>query len=85
MARSRLGAVVITEEPMFQANAGVLASLAMHKRLPSAGFKEFAEAGGLFGYGADILGLFRRSAYFVDRIPSSRSSPGRDLVSSGSR
>ena len=70
---------------MFQANAGVLASLAMHKRLPSAGFKEFAEAGGLFGYGADILGLFRRSAYFVDRIPSSRSSPGRDLVSSGSR
>ena len=68
MTRSRFGAVVITEEPMFQANAGVLAALATQKRLPSAGFKEFAEAGGLFGYGADILGLFRRSAYFVDKI-----------------
>jgi putative ABC transport system substrate-binding protein len=40
----------------------------MKKRLPSAGFKEFAEAGGLLGYGVDILGLFRRAAYFVDRI-----------------
>ncbi len=53
---------------MFQANAGALAGLAMQKRLPSAGFKEFAEAGGLLGYGADIIRLFRRAAYFVDRI-----------------
>jgi hypothetical protein len=34
---------------MFQANAGVLAGLALQNRLPSAGFKEFAEAGGLLG------------------------------------
>jgi hypothetical protein len=39
---------------MFQANAGVLAGLALQNRLPSAGFKEFAEAGGLLGYGVDI-------------------------------
>jgi putative tryptophan/tyrosine transport system substrate-binding protein len=68
MTKSRVDAVVIIEEPMFQAYAGVLAGLAMQKRLPSAGFKEFAEAGGLLGYGVDILGLFRRVAYFVDRI-----------------
>jgi putative ABC transport system substrate-binding protein len=68
MTQSRVDAVVIIDEPMFQANAGVLAGLAMQKRLPSAGFKEFAEAGGLLGYGVDILGLFRRAAYFVDRI-----------------
>jgi ABC-type uncharacterized transport system substrate-binding protein len=68
MTKSRVDAVVIIEEPMFQAYAGVLAGLAMKKRLPSAGFKEFAEAGGLLGYGVDILGLFRRVAYFVDRI-----------------
>jgi putative ABC transport system substrate-binding protein len=68
MAKNRVDAVTIIEEPMFQANAGVLAGFAMQKRLPSAGFKEFAEAGGLMGYGVDILGLFRRSAYFVDRI-----------------
>ena len=68
MTKSRVDAVEIIEEPMFQVNAGVLAELAMQKRLPSAGFKEFAEAGGLLGYGVDILGLFRRVAYFVDKI-----------------
>jgi putative tryptophan/tyrosine transport system substrate-binding protein len=68
MTKSRIDAVAIIEEPMFQANAGVLAALAMQKRLPSAGFKEFAEAGGLLGYGADIIRLFRRAAYFVDKI-----------------
>jgi putative ABC transport system substrate-binding protein len=68
MTKSRVDAVAIIEEPMFQANAGVLAGLAMQKRLPSAGFKEFAEAGGLLGYGVDIVGLFRRAAYFVDKI-----------------
>src|SRR5262249_1484279 len=36
--------------------------------LPSIGAREYAEAGGLIGYGADILGLYRRAAYFVDRI-----------------
>jgi putative tryptophan/tyrosine transport system substrate-binding protein len=43
--------------------------------LPSAGFKEFSQAGGLLGYGVDILGLFR-AAYFVDKtlkgIPPAR-------------
>jgi putative ABC transport system substrate-binding protein len=68
MIKSRVDAVTIIEEPMFQANAGGLAGLAMQNRLPSAGFKEFAEAGGLLGFGVDILGLFRRAAYFVDRV-----------------
>jgi putative ABC transport system substrate-binding protein len=68
MTTSRVDAVVIIEDPFFRASAGVLAGLAMQKRLPSAGFKEFAEAGGLLGYGVDILELFRRAAYFVDRI-----------------
>ena len=29
---------------------------------------EYAEAGGLIGYGVNILDLYRRAAYFVDRI-----------------
>jgi putative ABC transport system substrate-binding protein len=36
--------------------------------LPSIGAREYAEAGGLIGYGVNILGLYRRAAYFVDRI-----------------
>ena len=37
-------------------------------KLPSIGAREYAEAGGLIGYGVDILSLYRRAAYFVDRI-----------------
>jgi len=77
MAKSHIDALVIIEEPMFQANAGMLAGLAMQKRLPSAGFNEFVEAGGLLGYGVDIFGLFRRAAYFVDRIL--KGVPAADL------
>jgi putative ABC transport system substrate-binding protein len=29
---------------------------------------EYAEAGGLIGYGVDLIDLYRRAAYFVDRI-----------------
>src|SRR5262249_32836604 len=35
---------------------------------PSIGAREYAEAGGLIGYGVNILALYRRAAYFVDRI-----------------
>jgi putative ABC transport system substrate-binding protein len=68
MTKSRVDAVAIIEEPMFQANAGAIAGLAVQKRLPSIGFKEFAEAGGLLAYGVNLLELFRRAAYFVDKI-----------------
>ncbi len=31
-------------------------------------YKDFAEAGGLLGYGASPPAIYRRSAYYVDRI-----------------
>jgi len=37
-------------------------------KLPSIGSKEYAEAGGLLGYGVNLLSLYRRAAYFVDLI-----------------
>jgi putative ABC transport system substrate-binding protein len=36
--------------------------------LPSIGAAEYGGAGGLIGYGVNILALYRRAAYFVDRI-----------------
>jgi putative ABC transport system substrate-binding protein len=36
--------------------------------LPSIGTSEFASAGGLIGYGANVLELYRRAGHFVDRI-----------------
>ena len=35
--------------------------------MPSIGAREYG-AGGLIGYGVNILALYRRAAYFVERI-----------------
>ena len=68
MAKRRVDAVVINEDPMFNNNVKGNANLAAKHRILSAGGAEFADAGGLIGYGVDIPALFRRAAYFVDRI-----------------
>ena len=38
------------------------------QRLPSISFIEYADAGGLFGYGVNFLALYRRAPVFVDKI-----------------
>ena len=53
---------------MLIANARGVVDLAAKKRLPSTGFKEFAEAGGLVGYGVNFRDMFRRAPFFVDKI-----------------
>jgi putative ABC transport system substrate-binding protein len=68
MAKSRVDAVVVIDDSMFIANAKGLVELAARKRLPAAGFGEFAEAGGLLGYGVNFPEMFRRAGFFVDRI-----------------
>jgi len=68
MVKGRVDAVVITDDAVLTANVGAIANLAAKIRLPSVGTSEFAEAGGLMAYGANRLELFRRAAYFVDRI-----------------
>jgi ABC-type uncharacterized transport system substrate-binding protein len=46
-----------------------VADFAIQQRLPMiSGLREFALAGGLIAYGADLEGQFRRAAVFVDRI-----------------
>jgi putative ABC transport system substrate-binding protein len=53
---------------VLSANFGAIAKLAAKLRLPSIGQSAFAEAGGLMAYGADTRELWRRAAYFVDKI-----------------
>jgi ABC-type uncharacterized transport system substrate-binding protein len=69
MAKSGVDSVVGTEDGEFAASFGAIAKLALANKLPSIGAREYAEAGGLIGYGVNILNLYRRAAYFVDRIP----------------
>ena len=67
MAKSRADALTLGQLA-FRAHATAIANLALKQRLPLAGFNGFAEAGGLMGYGVNIPEMFRRAAYFVDRI-----------------
>jgi putative ABC transport system substrate-binding protein len=68
MAKRRVDAVVISQDSMLTDNAGAIAKLAARMRLPSVGFSEFAEAGGLMAYGTDRREMFRHAATFVDKI-----------------
>jgi putative ABC transport system substrate-binding protein len=68
MTKSRVDAMVVTTDSLFNSNVRAIADLAAKKRLPAAGTKEFAEAGGSIGYGINFPAISRRAAYFVDRI-----------------
>lgn len=68
IARRHIEAVTITNDGMLIANTKRIADLATKHRLPSIGFDAFANAGGLISYGANLPELFRRAAYFVDKI-----------------
>jgi putative ABC transport system substrate-binding protein len=69
-AKRIIDAVVVNEEGLFF-GGGVpkrIADLAMQERLPSVGFTEYADPGGLMGYGVSFSDLLRRSMSFVDKI-----------------
>jgi ABC-type uncharacterized transport system substrate-binding protein len=50
------------------ANLRRIAGFALKSRLPSSGYREYVDAGGLMSYGADQADSYRRVAYFVDKI-----------------
>ena len=68
MVQRRVDAAVVQGDTMFSVNAKALADLAIKYRLPSAGFPDFAEAGGMIGFGASSLEGHRRAARYVDKI-----------------
>jgi len=68
MAKSRIDAVVVGQDALFNANVRAIADLAAKKRLPSAGNAIFAQAGGSIGYGVNFPNNYRRAANFVDKI-----------------
>jgi len=68
MARRSVDAVLVQQDPMFDANAGEIARLALRQRFASVGDREFAVAGGLVGHEMNAADVWRRTAYFIDRI-----------------
>ena len=68
MAKERAGALLVVADGMFMLHRTRLADLAAKSRLPSVGYREFVEAGGLMSYGPSLPDLWRRAATFVDKI-----------------
>ena len=68
LPKQRIDALLVPEYSLFRAKAQTIAELAAASRIPSIGFSEFAEAGGLMGYGPDDAALYRRAALFIDKI-----------------
>jgi putative ABC transport system substrate-binding protein len=65
----RAQALVILSAPSVFLNLKRLADLALQYRLPAiCVFPQFADAGGLMGYGPNITDLVRQAASYVDRI-----------------
>jgi putative tryptophan/tyrosine transport system substrate-binding protein len=69
MSASRVDALVVLADALFNVHRTRLAVLAAKNRLPVMfGIRENVEVGGLMSYGPSIRDLFRRSATFVDKI-----------------
>jgi putative ABC transport system substrate-binding protein len=68
ITKARADAVVVYEDALFIAQAARLAALAERHRLPSVGFREYADAGGLLAFGVNFPVAWRRAAVIVDRI-----------------
>ncbi len=69
VAKEHIGALFVIEEAVIASYRKRVLELAAKHRLPTASlYKEFAEAGGLLTYGADLPDLFRRAATYIDKI-----------------
>ena len=67
--KEQLGGLLLIGDTLVTDNQRRIARFALEARLP-AGYtlSQFAEAGGLMSYGASFSAMWRRAAYYVDRI-----------------
>jgi len=67
--KERAEALIVLTDPMLLGQRRRIADLAVKSALPSIyGIPEHVDAGGLMGYAADRLDIFRRAAVYVDKI-----------------
>ena len=66
---SRAASLLVESNLLFGSRIKQTTTLAATKRLPAVySFSVYVEAGGLMSYGADLVHIWRRCAYFVDKI-----------------
>ena len=67
MPGERVEGLVLANDPVLIGNYAAIADMAKKQRIRAGGSREFAEAGGLLGYGS-ARDAIRHSATYVDRI-----------------
>jgi len=69
LRRERPDALLVPEDPLTMRHRTEIVTLAATAHLPVLyTFREFADAGGLMTYGPSLPALYRRAAYYVDRL-----------------
>ena len=69
MKQKGAGAVIVAGDTFYYGRREQIAQAALKARLPSIySQRQHAEAGGLMSYGASLDDVFRRAAFYVDRI-----------------
>jgi len=69
MAQGRAGALLLLASPVFHRERQRIADLAVKNRLPTmAGAREYVEAGGFMTYGVNLSDMYRRAAFYVDKV-----------------
>ncbi len=69
IAQERVDALRIAFSPFTYRNRAQILKLALRARMPTlVGSREFTVDGGLISYGVDMHAIWRRGAYYVDRI-----------------
>ena len=75
MAASRAEGVLMLSSPLFGGNPQLLAELTLQNRLAAINiFPEFAQKGGLLGYGPDLRSLFAQAGAATGRIMQGASA-----------
>ena len=67
MQQQKIDGVIVVEDAMLNANAGRITDVALRRKMPSTGLPDMA-TGAPMTYGVDQRHMFRRAAYFVDRL-----------------
>jgi putative ABC transport system substrate-binding protein len=67
--QNKVGAVLFMQSPIFYVSRDRIAALALDARLAAvAGYGEQVRAGFFLSYGADVDEIYKRAAYYVDRL-----------------
>jgi putative tryptophan/tyrosine transport system substrate-binding protein len=68
--------LIVLNSPMFASHRARIADLATKSRLPAMyATSGYVDAGGLMSYGPNVNDLYRRAAYYVDRILRKAAKP----------